>query len=257
MDPATIIGILFAFGALVAMVLLEGAQITSILLPAPIILVFGASILVAVASGTVRDALQAVKALPRAFMSKPARPADAIEEVVRAAEIVQNDGGLLALEAESQKTDDPFQRSALQSLADGADADQLRTLLEERIETKSREDAVAYDFYNAIGGYAPTIGIVGTVVSLTHVLENLSDPAELGHMIAAAFIATLWGILSANFIWLPIGAKLKRISDLEIQRLDVLLEGYMSIQAGARARVIDERLKTMVPEWSLPPGKAA
>ncbi len=88
-------------------------------------------------------------------------------------------------------------------------------------------------------------------------LENLSEPEKLGHMIAAAFIATLWGILSANFIWLPIGAKLKRLSDLELERLHVLLEGYMSIQAGSRARVIDERLKTMVPEWSLPEDKAA
>jgi chemotaxis protein MotA len=257
MDPATIIGILVAFGSLVAMVFLEGASITSILLPAPIILVFGASIFVAIASGTLKDSLVALKALPRAFTGKVAKPADAIEEVVRAAETVQNDGGLLALEAESQKTEDPFQRSALQSLADGADADQLRTLLEERIDTKAREDAVAYDFYNAIGGYAPTIGIVGTVVSLTHVLENLSEPSELGHMIAAAFIATLWGILSANFIWLPIGAKLKRLSDLEVERLNVLLEGYMSIQAGSRPRVIDERLRTMVPRWSLPSDKAA
>ncbi len=257
MDPATIIGILVAFGSLIAMVYLEGSQITSILLPAPIILVFGASIFAAVASGTLKDSVRAFKTLPRAFTGKAPRPAEAIEEIVRAAEIVQNDGGLLALEAESQKTDDPFQRSALQSLADGSDAEQLRTLLEERIETKAREDAVAYDFFNAIGGYAPTIGIVGTVVSLTHVLENLSEPEKLGHMIAAAFIATLWGILSANFIWLPIGAKLKRLSDLEIERLHVLLEGYMSIQAGSRARVIDERLKTMVPEWSLPEDKAA
>lgn len=257
MDPATIGGIVLAFGALVAMIFLEGSQLTSILLPAPIILVLGASIFVAVASGTIKDALHAVKTLPRAFVGRPARPAEAIDEVVHAAEIVQNDGGLLALEAESQRTEDPFQRSALQSLADGADADQLRTLLEERIETKAREDAVAYGFFNAVGGYAPTIGIVGTVVSLTHVLENLSEPAQLGHMIAAAFIATLWGILSANFVWLPIGAKLKRVSDLEIERLTLLLEGYMSIQAGARPRVIDERLRTMVPDEPAPAAKAA
>ncbi|WP_402372840.1 motility protein A [Isoptericola rhizosphaerae] len=257
MDPATIIGIVIAFGSLVAMVMLEGAHLTSLLLPAPIILVVGGSIAAALASGTLKDAIAAGRALPRAFTGKPAQPGAAIVDVVRAAEVVQNDGGLLALEAESQKTDDPFERSALQSLADGADADQLRTLLEERIETKARQDGVAYGFVNAIGGYAPTIGIIGTVVSLTHVLENLSDPSTLGPMIAAAFIATLWGIMSANFIWLPLGAKLKRISDLEIERLNVLLEGYMSIQAGTRARIIDERLRTMVPEGAVPLDEAA
>src|SRR5690606_33286985 len=128
MDPATIIGIIIAFGSLVAMVMLEGAHLQSILLPAPIILVLGGSIAAALASGTLKDARAAVKMLPQAFVAKAAQPGAAIVDVVRAAEVVQNDGGLLALEAESQKTDDPFQRSALQSLADGADADQLRTL---------------------------------------------------------------------------------------------------------------------------------
>jgi chemotaxis protein MotA len=102
-----------------------------------------------------------------------------------------------------------------------------------------------------MGGYAPTIGIIGTVVSLTHVLENLSSPDKLGPMIATAFVATLWGLLSANFIWLPIGARLRRLSDLEIERMTLLMEGVLALQAGSQPRLLGEHLHAMVPTSSL------
>lgn len=247
MDIATAVGVVIAFVSLVVMILLEGSTVGSILLLAPMVLVFGASIAVGVGSGTFQDARHACRQLPKAFVSRIPTATDAIDEVVRMAHIARAEG-LLALEAESQKTDDPFVRDALQSLADGHDAEDLRTLLQERIDTKAREDEVAYGFFTSIGGYAPTIGIIGTVISLVHVLENLSDPSNLGPMIAAAFVATLWGIASANFIWLPIGSKLRRVSELELERLHVLMEGYLSIQAGAAARVVNERLRAMVPD---------
>ena len=110
---------------------------------------------------------------------------------------------------------DPFLARALQNIADGTDAEDLRMQMEDEIDTKSRSDHASSKFFASLGGYAPTVGIVGTVVSLTHVLENLSKPDELGHMIAAAFVATLWGLLSANFIWLPFSSRLARLSELE------------------------------------------
>jgi chemotaxis protein MotA len=106
----------------------------------------------------------------------------------------------------------------------------------------------AAKFFTGMGGYAPTIGIIGTVVSLTHVLENLSDPASLGESIAAAFVATLWGVLSANFLWLPIGTRLIRLAELDVQRMTILIEGVLAIQAGSQPRTLGERLQALVPQ---------
>jgi chemotaxis protein MotA len=246
MDPATIIGIIVAFGAMYTMISLEGADVTSILLPAPMILVFGATLAVGFASGTIPDAILALKALPRAFKGGIGKPQAVIDRVVEFAEIARRDG-LLALEQHASDEKDDFLRLALQNIADGMDAEELRELLEDEIATRDRVNRTAAKFFNTIGGYAPTIGIIGTVISLTHVLENLSSPDKLGHSIAGAFVATLWGVLSANLIWLPIGTRLTRLADLDSERMHLLLEGMLAVQAGSQPRVLGERLLAMVP----------
>ena len=116
--------------------------------------------------------------------------------------------GLLALEAQVKDIDDPFLKRGLQMGIDGTDPEELRAVLEGEIAAKKAEDKVAAKFFNAMGGYAPTIGIIGTIVGLINVLENLSNPETLGPMIAAAFVATLWGVMAANFWFLPMGAKI-------------------------------------------------
>ena len=246
MDPATLIGIVLAFGALFAMITLEGSQLAAILLPAPMVLVFGATIAVGIAGGTLSDFLLAIKALPRAFRGKTTPPQLVIDQVVALAEKARSQG-LFALEQEADNVDDPFLRGALQNIADGTDGDELRILLEDEIATKARSDRIAAKFFTSLGGYAPTIGIIGTVVALTHVLENLALPDTLGPMIATAFVATMWGLLSANFLWLPIGARLRRLSEIEIDRMTLLMEGALAVQAGSQPRLLGERLRAMVP----------
>ncbi len=250
MDPATIIGIVAAFGALIAMVYIEGSSITAILLPAPMILVFGATIAVGIAGGTLKDFFVAIKAVPGAFKGKTHNPQEIIDRVVSLAEKARSEG-LLSLEQEADDVNDPFLRSALQNIADGTDGEDLRILLEDEIETAAKIGRTASKFFNSMGGYSPTIGIIGTVVALTHVLENLSSPATLGPMIASAFVATLWGLLAANFLWLPIGGRLKRLSELEIERMTLLMEGVLAVQAGSQPRLLGERLRAMVPASSL------
>lgn len=250
MDPATLIGLLLAFGALFAMITLEGAHVTAILLPAPMVLVFGATIAVGIAGGTLKDSLLAAKALPGAFFGRIAKPQEVIDRVVGLAEKARSDG-LLSLEQEADDVGDPFLKGALQNIADGTDGEELRILLEDEIATRARTDRTAAKFFTSMGGYAPTIGIIGTVVSLTHVLENLSSPDKLGPMIATAFVATLWGLLSANFMWLPIGSRLRRLSDLEVERMTLLMEGVLAVQAGSQPRLLGERLRAMVPDDSL------
>lgn len=251
MDPATLIGIALAFGALVGMIFIEGSSLMAILLPAPMILVFGATIAVAIASGTLKDALLAVKALPGAFKGKTTPPQEVIDQMVALAEKARG-AGLLALEQDAENVTDPFLRDALQNIADGTDADELRILLEDEIATKAKSDRTAARFFNVMGGYAPTIGIIGTVVALTHVLENLGSPETLGPAIATAFVATLWGLLTANFMWLPIGARLARLADLEVERMTLMMEGALAVQSGSQPRLLGERLRAMVPAHALP-----
>lgn len=250
MDPATLIGLLLAFGSVIAMVTLEGASLSALLLPAPMILVFGATLAVGLAGNTLKDVVQAFKSVPKMFLGKTSRPQDSIDQMVRLAEKARSEG-LLSLEQEAAAVKDPFLARALQNIADGTDAEDLRMLMEDEIDTKSRSDHASSKFFASLGGYAPTIGIIGTVVSLTHVLENLSTPDHLGPMIAAAFVATLWGLLSANFIWLPFSSRLSRLSELEIERMTLVMEGLLAVQSGAQPLLLAERLRSMVPEHQL------
>lgn len=246
MDPAILIGIVIAFGSLLGMLTLEGSSFMAILLPGPMLIVFGATIAVGFASGTIGDALRAVKALPGAFLGKVPKQSEVIEHLVQVAEKARRDG-LLALEEDAGATSDPFLKNALQNIADGTDGEELRVLLEDEISTQERSGRGTGKWFKTLGGYAPTVGIIGTVVSLTHVLANLSSPDKLGPMIASAFVATLWGLVSANFIWLPIGDRLNRLADLETERMTIILEGVLAIQSGAQPRLLSERLHAMVP----------
>lgn len=246
MDPATIGGIVIAFGALIVMATMEGASVTSLLLVAPMILVFGGTIGAALASTVLGDAIHSLKMLPKAILFKAPKMKKDVEELVALAEVARKEG-LLALEAKSADVKDPFLKKALQNVADGMDADELRILMEDEAAAMERGGRSAAKFYAAMGGYAPTIGILGTVVSLTHVLENLSDPSSLGHSIASAFVATLWGVLSANMIWLPIGSRIGKMTDLLSERLTLVTEGVLAVQGGAQPRVLAEKLSAMLP----------
>lgn len=244
MDPAFLIGVVIAFGALIAMINMEGASIEALLLPAPMILVLGSTIGVGIASHTFRDTILAVKSLGAMVRGPRKTPAAVIPFLVGYAEKARSEG-LLSLEQELDGAPDAFTRDALQALADGTDAEDLRMVMEDEMTAASTRNRVAAKFYASLGGYAPTIGIVGTVVSLTHVLEKLDQPDELGHMIAAAFVATLWGLLSANFIWNPIAGRLNRIGAVELERMTLVTEGMLAIHAGSAPSLVEERLQAI------------
>lgn len=246
MDPATILGLAIGFAGVFILMAYEGTALSAILLPGPLAVVFLGTIGAALAGGTLRDALHAVRTMPRAFTARAPKRGATIATIVGLSDRARREG-LLALEEAAQDVEDPYLRDGLMAAIDGTDPEDLRVLLEDRIDTKRRQDRVASGFFNTMGGYAPTIGIIGTVISLVHVLENLTDPGALGPMIAAAFVATLWGVLSANLIWLPIGARLRRISDLECAQMEISLEGLLALQSGANPRVVGERLRSLVP----------
>lgn len=247
MDPATLIGIGVSVGALLVTMILEGSSPMAIVLLPPMLLVFGGTFGAAIAGVAMADVKKIGGWFKLALMPAKVPPvADRITTLVSLAEKARKEG-LLALEAQVKDIDDPFLKRGLQMGIDGTDPEELRAVLEGEIAAKKGEDKVAAKFFTSMGGYAPTIGIIGTVIGLIHVLENLSDPASLGPLIAGAFVATLWGVLTANLFWLPMGTKITRISDLQAAQMELLVEGITEIQAGTSPRAVRQKLTSLVP----------
>jgi chemotaxis protein MotA len=253
MDPATLVGIVIAFVAIFTANILEGGSPGAMFLLPPMLLVFGGTIGVGLAGGMLKDAKVAVAAMKHAVTAKAPGPDESVATLVSLAEQARRNG-LLALEEQARGLEDPFLKQGVELLVDGTDPQELRDILESKVYAKRAADKASAKFFGDMGGYAPTIGIIGTVLSLVHVLENLDKPEELGHLIGAAFLATLWGVMSANCLWLPMSSKLKRISELECRQQELLIEGLMAIQAGSNPRVIEQKLRALLPQQ---PVKAA
>lgn len=245
-DPAAAIGVGLGIVVIVVANILEGGSPTSLLLLPPMLLVFGTTILVSIAGGTMADAKQIVPNLKRAFTAYVPPADDLVPQVVQLADKARKEG-LLSLEDSLKEIPDPFLVKGVTMAIDGTDPDDVRDILEAEMYAKKRNDKHAAKFFADAGAYAPTIGIIGTVMGLVHVLEQLAEPEKLGHLIAAAFVATLWGVLSANVIWLPIGNRLKRLSELECARMEVAIEGISAIQSGANPRLVAEKLRSLLP----------
>jgi chemotaxis protein MotA len=257
MDPASLIGVGLAFGAIFLSMTLEGTPVSHIMLPAPLVLVFVGSLGVGMASGMMRDATGMINQIKKAFLAKPGKPDELVETVVKLAEKARREG-LLALEDAIKEVNDPFLKKGLQLAIDGTDSEELREILEAEVDAKRKADKAGAKIFADMGGYAPTIGIIGTVIGLVHVLSNLSEPATLGELIAAAFVATLWGILSANVLWLPIGNRLKRLSEVECGQMEMVIAGIINIQAGANPRLVAQKLRSLLgPGAAEPKEKAA
>lgn len=249
-DFATTIGIGGALGIIMLANVLEGGSPASLFLLPPLMLVFGGTLLACVAGGTMFDAKNALTSLKTALFGKVASSADVVPVIVELSDAARREG-MLALEGRLEKIDDPFLIKGVTLAVDGIDPEELREIMESELHAKRSTDKHSAKFFTDAGGYAPTIGIIGTVMSLVHVLENLAKPDELGHMIAAAFLATLWGVLSANVLWLPIAARLKRMSELECIRMEIVIEGVAAIQSGANPRVVAQRLRSLLPAQDL------
>jgi chemotaxis protein MotA len=246
MDPATLIGIGLSFGAILISMIMEGSSPTAILLPPAMMLVFGGTLGAAMAGGIMKDTTGLVGWIKMALLApKIEPPDDLVVTLVGLAERARREG-LLALEDAIRDVDNGFLRRGLELAIDGTDPEELRDILESEVGAKRARDKAGSKLFADMGGFAPTIGIIGTVIGLIHVLSNLSNPEELGRLIAGAFVATLWGVLSANVMWLPMGNKIKRISDLECQQMELLIEGIMSIQAGANPRTVDQKLRAQM-----------
>jgi chemotaxis protein MotA len=246
MDISTIVGVVAALVIVFVVQILEGGSPASILLIPSIILVFGGAFAAGMAGGVLKDATGAGKQLQKAFLAKVTPPTQLVETVVKLAERARREG-LLALEDAVKTVEHPFLKRGLQLAIDGTDPEELHDILHAEVAAKKKADKAAAKLFENMGGYAPTIGIIGTVMGLVHVLENLNQPETLGHSISAAFVATLWGVLSANLIWLPVAARLNRLSNVEAEEMELVIDGVLAIQAGSNPRLVAQKLRSLLP----------
>ncbi len=247
MDLATLIGMVLGFAIVSVVMILEGGSPVELFThPSPIILTVGGAVAATMMSFPLKVTIRMPKLIMVALMGQVPEPAEAIEVLSRMADKARREG-LLALEEEAKQLEDPFLRKGVMLVVDGVDPAQVKDILRIEIEQMKERHHQGAGFFESAGGFGPTMGIIGTVMGLITVLQELDEPSKLGQSIAVAFLATLWGIMSANLIWLPLGAKLKAKSEEEVAYRHMLLEGVMALQAGENPRIVREKLSAFLP----------
>jgi chemotaxis protein MotA len=241
-DLATILGIVGAVAAILVGQAIEGGHASSLIQLTAAMIVFGGTLGATAVAFPGPDLMRGVRLGAMAFRSKKADIGVLMEQIVGLATVARRDG-VLALEQKLTTITDPFLKRAVGFIVDGVDASVARDALETEIAGAYEEGVVAAKVYEAAGGYAPTVGILGAVLGLIHVMENLSDPSKLGGGIATAFVATVYGVGSANLIFLPMAAKIKRKLVIERERQTLVAEGVLAIQSGLNPRVLEEKLR--------------
>jgi chemotaxis protein MotA len=253
MDLTTIVGLILGFSLVVVVMILDGGSPMELFAaPQAILLTMVGAIVAAVISIPLKVVMQMPKWFLKAFISPKLEPEVVIQSLTQMADKARREG-LLALEEESKKTEDEFLKKGLMMVVDGVDPSQVRTILEIEIDhMRERHESGGIGFFSAAGGYGPTMGIIGTVMGLISVLQELDNPGTLGKKIATAFLATLWGILSANLIWLPLAGKLRVKSEEEISYRRLVLEGILALQAGENPRIVRDKLCAFLPPKERP-----
>jgi len=255
MDKATLIGLVLGIGAVLGGQALEGGSIKSIMQATAFIIVIAGTIGAVMVSFPKKDFVRGMKLFKLAFTDKKEDMSAVTRQIVDLATIARRDG-VLALEGKLAEVEEPFLKKALSYVVDGVDASVTRSSLEAAIEAEHEENLVAAKVWEAAGGYSPTIGIIGAVLGLIHVMENLSDPSKLGGGIAVAFVATVYGVATANLLFLPGANKMKRKFTLAMERKVVITEGVLAIQEGLNPRVLEEKLRALTGEHAPPKDEA-
>jgi len=247
MDLATIIGLISAVTILVVVLIMDGGTPAELFAhPSAILLTFGGSMVATIVTSSMHTVLQLPKCFIQAFTSHKFDGKAMIDLFTNLADKARREG-LLALEEDSKKITDPFVRKGIMMVVDGVDSEQVAEILETNIEQMRTRHKHGIGFFTSAGAFSPTFGIIGTVMGLISVLKQLDNPSALGHAIAAAFLATLWGLLSANLIYLPIAGKLKTKSEEEARNRYMQLEGIIAIQAGENPRIVRDKLSSYLP----------
>ena len=242
MDSISLVGLTLAVSAILVGQVLEGGHVGSLLQPTAFMIVIGGTLGAVMLQSSVRVFRTGMQMIRWVFMPPPLDYESLIADVVGWSNVARKEG-LLALESQIPSIEDPFIRKGLQLLVDGVEPERLREVLEVEIDTWEGQMKQGAKIWEAAGGYAPTIGILGAVLGLIHVMENLADPSKLGAGIAVAFVATIYGVGFANLVFLPVAKKLLGVIGTLVSMREMLVDGLVGIANGDNPRIIESRLK--------------
>ena len=245
MDLLSIVGILLGLGAILGGQTLEGGHIASLLNGPAILIVLGGTLGGVMLQVPFVVFMRSIKMLAWVIIPPKLGSDVMIEKIMEWSNIARKEG-LLGLESLAETEIDPFVRKGLQLLVDGSEPEVIRRVMEVEMDAKEHLDVQSAKVYEAMGGYSPTIGIIGAVMGLIHVMENLADPSKLGGGIATAFVATIYGVGLANLIFLPVANKLKSRVHANMQIQEMMVEGVISIAEGENPRNIETKLQGFV-----------
>ncbi len=234
-----------AFGAVFGGAALEGVHISALIQPTAALIVLGGTFGATFVCFPLPAIINALKGVKGAFLPNKVDHEGVVKDIFNYATKARRNG-LISLEQEAQNAKDPFIKKGISLVVDGIDPQKLRETLEADIMAFEDHTKHTIEFYEAAGGFSPTIGIIGAVLGLIHVMGNLSDTSKLGGGIAVAFVATIYGLIIANVVCLPIGTKLKIRMKEEMLRRIMILEGLIAIQNGENPHFIEQKLKAFV-----------
>lgn len=243
MQLTTLLGLIIGIGGILVGNVLEGGSMGSLLQFTAALIVFGGTLGATMLSNRVEDLRLALSYLRMAFASSEASERDAIsKEIIMSAQLARRES-ILALEQQISKFKDPFMRTVYRFVIDGVDPEVLRRIFEEEIAVHERRKMAAAKVWSDAGGFAPTIGIIGAVLGLISVMANLSDTSMLGHGIAVAFVATIYGVGSANLVFIPIANKLRSLIRFRSETEHMILEGALSVISGLNPYLIEQKMR--------------
>jgi chemotaxis protein MotA len=244
-EISTGLGLLVAFGAMAASMMIDGNSPASLINIGALVMVIGGLIGATLISYPLKTVMSLPTLLAQSFKVNPADPQAVISMFVDLADQARREG-LLSLEEEASKIEDEFTKKGLMLIVDGVDPAVVRDVLEIDNDLASRRHTVGVTMLETMGSLSPAMGMIGTVMGLIGVLRNLSDPSTLGPSIAIAFTTTLYGVLLANIVWNPLGNKLKQKDKQEMITREVTVEGILAIQAGENPRIVREKLESFL-----------
>jgi chemotaxis protein MotA len=247
----TVIGIVVSCVGIAMGATMEGTNVAVVMNVPAILIVLVGTLGASIAACGLEVHMKLPQLFKKAIMPDDLDLVGRVNEIVGFAEKARRDG-LLALDEAVKEIDDPFTQKGVQLVVDGTDPDLVAAVLDAENEAMRKRHAAGRAPFMQAGGYAPTMGIVGTVFGLVNVMNNLNQPSTLGPLIAAAFLATLMGVGSANVVFLPMANRLKELSEAELHFREMTLEGILGIQAGDNPRVIAEKLMAYVPPGKRP-----
>ena len=241
-DNLTLIGVTLAVGAILGGNWLEGGEVSTLLQPTAFVIVVGGTLGAVLIQTPLRDFRLALSHLVWVFRPPVYQRSALLERIIGWSRTARRNG-LLALEREMEQETDPFVHKGIQLLVDGLDPDDIRAVMEVEIDNSLSQLARAGRLYEAMGGYSPTIGIIGAVLGLIHVMNNLSDPSQLGVGIAVAFVATIYGVGFANLFFLPVSNKLKTLARDQMEYQEMVVDGIAMIADGDNPTAIRSKLE--------------